>query len=163
MESAARFSTQIPLEYAYAAWGELQDSNTMNREARAQIKGFVGTTVDDIKELASARLAALKHIEAAFRYKNRNIEKQPLTLHRLDEVETDPATVPLQRALEDFLRLEHYARLQEQLLHFALPPELRAQTGRTAILRCESYDKDNKRAKFTFPISAELRRQREVK
>jgi CRISPR/Cas system-associated exonuclease Cas4 (RecB family) len=150
IESAARFSTQIPLEYAYAAWGALQDSDTMKGEARAQIKGFLGTTQEDIKELASARLAALRHIEAAFRYKNRQVEKRPLTLNRLDEVETDPSTVSLHRSLEDFLRLEHYARLQEQLLHFALPPELRAQTGRTAILRCKSYDKDAKRAEFTF-------------
>ena len=150
VESAARFSTQIPLEYAYAAWGELQDSSAMDREARAQIKGFLDTTQKDIRELASARLAALRHIEATFRYKNRQVEKQPLTLNRLDEVETDPSTIPLRRSLEDFLRLEHYARLQEQLLHFALPPELRAQTGRTAILRCESYDKDAKRAEFTL-------------
>lgn len=150
VESAARFGTQIPLEYAYAAWGELQDSAQMKPDARTQLKGFLGTTVDDIKQLASARLAALRHIEAAFRYKNRQIEKQPLTLNRLDEVEIDPSTVSLRRSLEDFLRLEHYARLQEQLLHFALPPELRAQTGRTAILRCEAYDKDAKRAEFTF-------------
>ncbi|MDQ3684183.1 MAG: hypothetical protein M3430_01090, partial [Acidobacteriota bacterium] len=150
VESAARFSTQIPLEYAYAAWGELQDSTTMKGEARTQIAGFLGTTIDDIKALAAARLAALRHIEAAFRYKNRQVEKQPLTLHRLDEVAIEPSSVPLRRSLEDFLMLEHYARLQEQLLHFALPPELRVQTGRTAILRCASYDKDGKRAEFTF-------------
>ncbi len=150
VESAARFSTQIPLEYAYAAWDELRDSAAMKPDARAQIKGFLGTTVDDLKALAAARLAALRHIEGAFRYKNRQIEKQPLTLQRLDEVELDPSVVPLRRSLEDFLRLEHYARLQEQLLHFALPPELRAQTGRTAILRCESYDKDARCAEFTF-------------
>lgn len=150
IEAAARFSTQIPLEYAYAAWGELQDSAAMKPDARTQIAGFLGTTADDIKGLASARLAALRHIEAAFRYKNRQVDKQPLTLNHLDEVEIDPSAVPLRRSLEDFLRLEHYARLQEQLLHFALPPELRAQTGRTAILRCESYDKDAKRAEFTF-------------
>ena len=150
VESAARFSTQIPLEYAYAVWDELRDSATLKPEARAQIKGFLGTTVGDLKALAAARLAALRHIEAAFRYKNRQIEKQPLTLQRLDEVEIDPSAVPLRRSLEDFLRLEHYARLQEQLLHLALPPELRAQTGRTTILRCESYDRDARRAKFTL-------------
>ncbi|MEJ7713409.1 MAG: hypothetical protein WKF84_27095 [Pyrinomonadaceae bacterium] len=107
VESAARFGTQIPLEYAYAAWGELKNSAAMTSEARAQIDGFLGTTVDDIKALAHARLAALRHIEAAFRYKNRQVEKQSLMLGRLDEVEVDPSTVPLRRSLEDFLRLEH--------------------------------------------------------
>lgn len=34
VESAARFSTQIPLEYAYAAWGELQDTPAMKPDAR---------------------------------------------------------------------------------------------------------------------------------
>jgi hypothetical protein len=150
VESAARFGTEIPLEYVYAAWGELSDSPEMKPEARAHISGFLGTTLEQIKALAAVRLRALRHIEESFHYKNRQIEKVPLALGRLDEVEVDPATVPLRRSLEDFLRLEHYARLQELLLHFALPPELRAQTGRTAILRCDAYDQDARLAAFTI-------------
>jgi hypothetical protein len=150
VESAARFGTEIPLEYAYVAWGELNDSEGLKADARTQIRGFLGTTEDDIKALAGARLDALRHIEESFRYKNRQIEKQPLVLDRMDQVEVDPETVPLHRALEDFLRLEHYAGLQERLLHFSLPPDMRAETGRTAIMRCDGYDKDKKLASFTF-------------
>ncbi len=150
VESAARFGTEIPLEYAYVAWGELTDADDLKLDTRTQIRGFLGTTLDDIKALAAARLDALRHIEESFRYKNRQVEKQPLTLDRIDQVEVEPETVPLHRALEDFLRLEHYASLQERLLHFALPPELRAETGRTAILRCEGYEKENQLAAFIF-------------
>jgi hypothetical protein len=150
IESAARFGTEIPLEYAYVAWDVLNDSEGLKPDARTQIRGFLGTTEDDIKALVGARLDALRHIEASFRYKNRQIEKQTLALDRMDQVDVDPETVPLQRALEDFLRLEHYAGFQERLLHFALPPDMRAETGRTAILRCESYDKEKQLARFTF-------------
>lgn len=150
VESAARFGTEIPLEYAYAAWGELKDSPEMKPEARAHVSGFLGTTLEQIKALAEVRLGALRRVEESFHYKNRHVEKIPLALGRLDEVEVDPSTVTLRRSLEDFLRLEHYARLQELLLHFALPLELRAQTGRTAVLRCDSFDKDAGHATFTF-------------
>jgi AAA domain/PD-(D/E)XK nuclease superfamily len=149
VESASRFGTEIPLEYAYVAWGLLSDSEGLKGETRAQIRGFIGTSTEDIKALAEARLEALRHIEESFRYKNRQVEKQPLALDRIDQVEVEPETVPLHRALEDFLRLEHYASLQERLLHFALPPELRAETGRTAILRCVSYDKEERLATLT--------------
>lgn len=150
VESAARFGTEIPLEYAYAAWGQLRDNENSPHEARAQIRGFLGTTPDDLKALASARLDALRHVEESFGYKNRQVEKQPLSLERIDRVESDPEAVPLGRALEDFLRLEHYAALQERLLHFARPAELRAETGRTAVLRCDAYDSEERLADFTF-------------
>lgn len=145
VETAARFGAEIPLEYAYAAWGALPVA-----ERNDKTRGFFGTTVEDIKNLAATRLAALQHIEQSLPYKNRRIEKQPLALERLDQVEVDPATVPLHRALEDFLLLEHYAAWQERLLHFALPPELRAETGRTAILRCDSHDAGDAQAAFTM-------------
>lgn len=150
VEAAARFGTEIPLEYAYAAWGVLSDSESLQTDARTQIRGFLGTTEDDLRALAAARLDALRHIEESFRHKNRLVEKQPLALARIDQVEVEPETVPLRRALEDFLRLEHYAGLQERLLHFALPPEMRAETGRTALLRCDGYDKERRLAAFTF-------------
>ncbi len=122
----------------------------MKPEARAHLSGFLGTTLDEIKSLAEVRLGALRHIEESFHYKNRQVEKVPLALGKLDEVEVDPSTVTLRRSLEDFLRLEHYARLQELLLHIAMPLELRAQTGRTAILRCDLYDKEERLATFTL-------------
>ncbi|MCI0487116.1 MAG: ATP-binding protein, partial [Blastocatellia bacterium] len=160
VESAARFGTEIPLEYAYAAWGafkEMPEIQYPDREggdkARDHLRSFSGVAPEDIRALAAHRCRALRHIEENFKYKNKRIEKQPLKLDHLDKIEIDPEDVPLHRSLEDFLFLEHHATFQERLLHFSLPPELRMQTGRTAILRCDDNEKlesGGERPRFHF-------------
>jgi hypothetical protein len=153
VESAARFGAEIPLEYAYAAWGLLRAGAESNATARTQVRGFLGVRPEQIRDFARTRTRAMQHVEDSFAYKNRRVEKEPLDLSRLGEVEVDPAEVPLNRSLEDFLLLEHHAAFQERMLHLALPPRERAETGRTAILRCERYEKDDERierAHFRF-------------
>jgi hypothetical protein len=141
VEAAARFGTQIPLEYAYAAWGKLPTPEATRDASRAQLRGFQGVTLEDIRRLAAQRCQALHYLEQQFTYKNRNIDKIPFDLTRLDQVEIEPEQVPLQRALEDFLLLEHHARHQAAILYLSQPPEQRAQTGQTAVVRCERYDR----------------------
>jgi hypothetical protein len=153
VESAARFGTEIPLEYAYAAWGLLKESPSMQERERTQLRGFMGVSLEDIRALAFERCRALRFIEESFQYKNRQVEKQPLSLERLDQTEPDTNAVALSRALEDFLYLEHHAKMQELLLHLSLPPEQRAAGGRTLILRCDAYEKTERgeeRAEFSF-------------
>jgi hypothetical protein len=145
VESAARFGAEIPLEYAYAAWGLLREDEDGGPRPRSQVRGFAGVSVEQIRDLALARTRAMQHVEESFTYKNRKVEKEPLDLSRLGEVEADPSEVPLSRSLEDFLLLEHHASFQERLLHLSLPPRERAETGRTAVLRCERYEKDDER------------------
>ncbi|MDQ3816794.1 MAG: AAA family ATPase, partial [Acidobacteriota bacterium] len=154
VESAARFGTEIPLEYPYAAWGLLKETPDMGQAMRVQLRGFLGTQAEQIKQLASQRIRALRHIEESFRYKNRRVEKLALALGRLDQVEIEPEAIPLHRSLEDFLYLEHYAKRQELLLHLSLPPELRAETGRTAVMRCDVFEKrDNGEQNAVFTIT----------
>lgn len=153
VESAARFGTEIPLEYVYAAWGLLAESAEMGAQERTQIRGFLGAGLGDIRALALERCRALRYIEESFKYKNRQVEKQPLSLERLDQTELDTSDIALHRALEDFLYLEHHAKMQELLLHLSLPPEQRAAGGRTLIVRCDSYEKTEsgeERAEFNF-------------
>jgi hypothetical protein len=153
VESAARFGTEIPLEYAYAAWGLLRESPEMQERERTQIRGFMGTSLEDLCALAAERCRALRFIEESFQYKNRQVEKQPLALERLDQTELDTNAITLGRALEDFLYLEHHAKMQELLLHLSLPPEQRAAGGRTLVVRCDSYEKSERgeeRAEFSF-------------
>jgi hypothetical protein len=153
VESAARFGAEIPLEYAYAAWGLLRDEADGGRRPRSQVSGFAGVTPEQIRDFARTRARAMQHVEERFVYKNKRVEKEPLDLSKLGEVEVDPAEVPLSRSLEDFLLLEHHASFQERLLHLSLPPRERAETGRTAVLRCERYEKDDgrvERAWFRF-------------
>ena len=144
VESAARFGAEIPLEYAYAAWGLLRETVT-GGGARAQVRGFAGVTLEQIRDLARARTRAMQHVEGRFALKNRQVRKEPLDLSRLGEVEVDPSEVPLSRSLEDFLLLEHHASFQEKMLRLALPTRERAETGRTAVLLCERYERDDER------------------
>jgi hypothetical protein len=51
VEAAARFGTQIPLEYAYAAWGKLPAPEVASHTQRAQLGGFLGVTLDDIMHI----------------------------------------------------------------------------------------------------------------
>jgi hypothetical protein len=139
VEAGARFSTQIPLEYAYSAWGKLGESESMSPDQLVQIRGFLGITKDELCRLAAHRCRALHHIEQQFSRKNRHVEKSPLALTSLGKVHSTPHEIPLNRSLEDFLLLEHYAKHQTALLRLSQPPEQRAQTGGTAILKCEQY------------------------
>jgi CRISPR/Cas system-associated exonuclease Cas4 (RecB family) len=153
VEAAARFSVQIPLEYAYAAWGKLPAPATLAEQTRKQIRGFLGVTQEEIQRLAIYRCRALLHIESQFSRKSLSIEKSPIELSRLDQVEIEPQEVPLNRALEDFLLLEHHAKRQQALLYLSQSAEQRAQTGSTALLRCVSYTRDPRlgdRAVFGF-------------
>jgi hypothetical protein len=155
VESSARFGTEIPLEYAYAAWGELGDTTETPEQNQSYLSNFTGVTFDDVRALAALRCRALRHIEESFKRKNRQVEKRALALSRLDETEIDPASVPLSRALEDFLYLEHHAKVQSLLLHLALPPAQRAQSGRTLILRCDAYEKTTSGERATFTLDAD--------
>jgi hypothetical protein len=155
VEAAARFGTEIPLEYAYAAWGRLGEEAEATEQTRNYLSNFTGVSMEDVRALAALRCRALRHIEESFKHKNRQVEKRPLALSRLDETEIDPASVPLSRALEDFLYLEQHAKVQSLLLHLSLPPAQRAESGRTLILRCGSCEKtpDGERATFTHGAS----------
>ena len=139
VESSARFGVEIPLEYAYAAWGRLDETAVEEEAARRWVRGFLGASLEDLTALGARRLRALQHVEARFTVKNRRVPKVPLDLTRLDAIELDPSAIPFARTLEDFLLLEHHASRQESLSHLALAPELRAQTGRSAVLRCEDF------------------------
>ena len=56
VEAAARFGTQIPLEYAYAAWGKLPAPEAGSHAQQAQLRGFLGVT---LRRHPPARGAAL--------------------------------------------------------------------------------------------------------
>ncbi|HWP44608.1 MAG TPA: DEAD/DEAH box helicase, partial [Blastocatellia bacterium] len=152
IESRARFGAQIPLEYAYAAWSRSGALDGLPGQERDELRDFSEASLDDIRAFAIERCRALRHIEQKIRYKSRQVEKQPLDLAHLDRVERDPSEVPLNRLLEDFLYLEHHTALQERLLHLSLPPDLRAETGRSLTLRCEHYEKSGNQeiADFSF-------------
>src|SRR5262249_42326649 len=61
--------------------------------------------------------------------------------------------VPLHRSLEDFLLLEHHAKHQATMLYLSQSPELRAQTGQTAMVRCERYGRGDRTDMGVFMMS----------
>jgi hypothetical protein len=135
IESAARFRSQIPLEYAYGAW-EALPASTQSLQARL-LQPYVGIAWDELEGFAVHRLRALVHVEERLRPKSRFAGKQRLPLLDLTAVATAPPGIP--RALQDFLLIEHHARTQELLLGFAQPVERRVQTGRAMLLECLEY------------------------
>jgi hypothetical protein len=135
IEGAARFRSQIPLEYAYGAWGCLPAPTDALQERLLQ--PFRDVTWDELEGFAAQRMRALAHVEGRIRPKSRYTGKKPLPLPAL--AAGAAAGAPLPRALQDFLLIEHHARTQELLLAYAQPIERRVQTGRALLLECLRY------------------------
>jgi hypothetical protein len=127
-ESAARFNSQIPLEYAYGSWGLLPGPEDATEErlldqfrvSREQLVGF-----------AHARLLALRHIEAAFKWKNKFVHKEPIPLPAAGQ---EAKSLSLADVLLEFLYIEHHAKIQGLLAYFAHPIERRVASGQTLLL-----------------------------
>ncbi len=131
IEAASRFNSQIPLEYAYAAWDRLPE----DAEQRHLLKPFRQVSLDQLKAFAAHRVRALAHIENSFDRKARFLDKRNLDLPALTDAPTDDP--PLSRSLQEFLFMEHHTALQDRLIRYAMPIERRAQTGLALLLRYE--------------------------
>ena len=131
LESSSRFSSQIPGEYAYAAW---------RNDPRQP-------TLRDLLELAEQRVHALAHLLAASNRYARGLDVPVLPLAQLRTAAT-PRDLP--STLRTFLELEHVAALSDLLTHLRLPVERRLLTGRTALLEAIAVEPDGKHARFRF-------------
>lgn len=149
IESASRFNSQIPLEYAYATWDALPDDAEDARE-RTLLRQFHQVTSADLTAFAAHRVRALAHIENSFTYKNRYTGKEPMNLTAL--LRGDAATASLAQSLKEFLFMEHHASLQAKLQTYALPIDRRIQTGLAALLQYDRYDPDTNHHHFTIPF-----------
>lgn len=155
VESAARFFSNIPLEYAYAAWGmfRAEDFKPMQRR---DVTPYLRVTTAQIVNFQAKRLEALAYIESKLRPKNAYIKKEPLNLNALATASAQP--VPFRKVLEEFLYIEHYANLQEHLQLFTQPNVKRVQMGRSLLLRCTSIEEKvfrNKKA-YTAHFEADF-------
>lgn len=128
-ESASRFNSQIPLEYAYGAWGCLPDSD--DGSTRRLLEPFRVSRADLVL-FARARLRALQHIEESFRFRNRFVPKEPIRLPTADDGRADARC--LADVLLEFLYVEHHTKLQGLLSLFSLPIERRVASGASLLL-----------------------------
>ena len=148
IEAASRFNSQIPLEYAYAAWECLP---TEPRESRI-LEPFRQITLDQLNAFAVHRARALAHIEDAFKVKARWIHKEPVNLPALAGAADQTPT--LAQSLEEFLFMEHHTAFQAKQLTYSLPIERRAQTGLALLLRYTGVQVSQTRFRFAIAFDA---------
>ncbi len=140
IESAARFYSSIPLEYAYAAWGMFKAEDFLPKQ-RGGVSPYLKVDTEQLKLFQAKRLEAIAYIESQFKFKNSRMQKEPLDLTLLGS--STGTLPPFRRVLEEFLYIEHYANLQEHLQLFSQPIVKRVQLGRALLLRCVTVEEAN--------------------
>jgi predicted RecB family nuclease len=130
----ARFSSQIPLEYAYAAWNELIPEHDPDALAF-----FETATPELMTGFHARRLEAMEHIAKDFRG-NRQTQLSSFALPDLASFEQRAPT--LAHALDEFVTIERFADLGAWKHARLAPPEQRVLAGESLIVRYVEADQD---------------------
>ena len=130
----ARFNSQIPLEYAYAAWGELAAPDPRERDAFAPYRA---ATPPLLRGFYARRLEALERIAKDFKG-NSQTEKTPFRLPDLAAFVSRART--LAQALDEFVLIERHVALGEWKRIRLASPEQRLLSGDTLIGRYRAAD-----------------------
>ncbi len=138
--SRARFNSQIPLEYAYAAWGDLGDPSPHSRD---EFASYRDATTGLLVGFQARRLEALEHITRDFKG-NKQTQKSLFDLPELTSF-TDKAGTFAQ-ALDEFVTIERHVELADWKAARLAPPERRVLAGDTLIVRYIEDDQDVGRA-----------------
>ncbi len=129
----ARFYSNIPLEYAYAAWDALPDPKDRDDE----FKHFRHITREDFLSFQKVRLEALEHICNHLTNRNR-IEKTPFLLPEITEFQAKARN--LAEALLEFVQMERFVELSEWKQIHALQPEKRVLIGECLLVEYREED-----------------------
>ncbi|MFC9002686.1 AAA domain-containing protein [Streptomyces microflavus] len=133
-EIRSRFHDSLPAPYWHAAWDALPDpdsneidmpANTRSAIRRYQQAGEIGM----LKEYLKARVLGLRWVEEGIAFKNGDIVKPTLRvsdLRRFTLGVNDVAAAGI-----DFLRLDHFVKLNDWTATNIQPPASRVPTGRT--------------------------------
>jgi hypothetical protein len=134
--SRARFGSQIPLEYAYAAWGQLPEPPP-GPPREDEFAPYRHVTLDLLRGFEERRLEAIEHIARDFRG-NYLTQKTPFNLPDLAQFEEKAPT--LAHALREFLAIERHVELAEWKSARNTPPERRVLMGETLLVRYVEAD-----------------------
>lgn len=134
VEIAARFNSQIPLEYAYSTWGLLPRGDTALD--RMLLAPYRKVTRQDLLEFEAHRVRALSFIEKRLRPAKHGIQKQPVSAKALSHQPNVSSS--LSNALVNFVFMEHHARVQECMRLYSLPITRRCHTGRAMMIKSET-------------------------
>jgi hypothetical protein len=143
----SRFSSSIPLEYAYAAWKQLPMPEPGKGDVFAD---FRAATSDMLTAFQARRLEAMEHVAASMQG-NPYTQKTPFVLPDLAHYE-DKAR-DLAHALHEFVMIERFVALNDWKAIRHAPPERRVLMGETLLVRYVEADQE--------PNVAELNRENE--
>lgn len=133
----SRFGSQIPLEFAYAAWNCLPSLPSPNSKTADPFAPYRDVTTDQIKGFQARRLEAMECIAKDFKG-NQFTEKQSFNLPDLAHF-TDRAR-NLAAALDEFLTIERHVELNSWKAIRHIAPERRVLMGETLLLRYYETD-----------------------
>ncbi len=125
----ARFSSSIPLEYAYVAWGRVPAPRPGRGD---EFKAYRGATIDLLQAFQVRRLEAIEHVACDIQG-NKNTQKTPFVLPDLAGF-TDSA-ISLAQALHEFVTIERLVELADWKTIRHAPPEQRVLMGQCFIVR----------------------------
>lgn len=131
--SRSRFDSQIPVEYAYAAWGALPEVVPGESDP---FEGYRAVGREELIAFQRRRLEAMEHIANDFTG-NRDTTKTAFSLPDLSTFEQKGGT--LAQALVEFVMIERFVELAAWKSARLAPPERRVLAGISLIGR---YDED---------------------
>lgn len=132
----SRFSSTLPLEYAYAAWGQIPAATKGKGD---EFAGFRVATSELLLAFGQRRLEAIEHIAGSLS-PNPNLGKTSFVLPDLANYE-DKAR-DLAHALAEFVAIERFVTLNEWKATRHEPPERRVLMGETLLVRYREADQD---------------------
>lgn len=134
----SRFGTNLPLEYAHAAWGELPPPKAGQGDEFADFRHVTKNVLIAFQE---RRLEAIEHVASGLT-PNPHVEKTPFTLP--DLANFDDKAGDLAEALREFVVIERHVALNEWVGIRHAPPERRVLMGETLLVRYVEADQDRR-------------------
>ena len=147
----ARYSSDIPLEYAYGAWGRLEEYEDAAIDDPKSTYHLATPAI--MQAFTARRLEAIEHIASQFQG-NRWTEKTAFELPELDTFEDAAGT--LAEALEEFILIEQHVELAAWRSARLPAPEQRAANGDSLIVR---YSDDEQSPETRIRNSENRRKQ----
>lgn len=132
----ARYNSQIPLEYTYGAWGELEPPTPGKTDDLAPYRS---TTTDLLVGFEERRLDAMEYV--AHNFKGNSLStKNVFALPDLTQFQGKARS--LAHALEEFVTIERHVELADWKAPRYLRPERRLLLGETLLARYVEADQE---------------------
>ncbi len=132
----SRFNSQVPLEYAYAAWKQLPSPPKGKAD---DFGAFRKVTPEQLLAFQARRLEAIEHVARSFAG-NPLTRKTPFALPDLAGFEEKAQN--LAQALDEFVTIERHVELADWKRTRHAPPERRVLMGETLLVRYVEADQD---------------------